>query len=290
MMKRYGLVNGTWGDVICGLGYFQREFPEGGNIIYYGSVKYISEFLSAQSFIHDLVCIEPRTYEDYSETLQLLWHPEHVDEGVARVLAGSRITKDQVVNTTVKFDFAREYETENLPVASHLQIPDHASDWAADFARNLGRPFYILQPYSINTVGERSHYPYWRDVIEWIVRDKSKHFVIVGRGWPASIYEGFENVTNLVDKAPTMSHVFGLSNHSAGVITTSNSLAHWCVSQSISTACIATMRSSEPTHFFHRILKGDHITVFGYYNKVMPILFHLRERWSIWPTNADTRY
>lgn len=280
---------GTWGDVICSLGYFQKSFPHGGKVIYYGGVKHVPEFLHSQSFLTEVINVRPRNSVDYYAVVDLLWSPDTVDLGVERIIAGTRIPKANVVSTSVSFDYPGQYETD-MPIARNLSVPSDIDNWSRDFASSLNRPYYVVQPYSINTVSERNHYPYWNDILEWIARDKSKHFVLVGKDWNAVPYEGFENVTNLVNQTPTMSHVFALSSHAAGVITTSNSLAHWCVSQNLDTVCVATMRSSEPTHFFNRVLQGENFKLFTYYNKVMPILFHLRERWAVWPTFVDTRY
>ena len=115
--------------------------------------------------------------------------------------------------------------------------------------QDLPRPFFLLQPISLNTVRANAHWPYWQDLIHWMIHDKDKHFLLAGLNWESNPYAGLGNVTNLVDKCPSQAHVFALAQISDGVITTSNSLAHFATCQGLKTIVCANKTSTNPKFF-----------------------------------------
>jgi len=280
---KYGTTIGNWGDVICSLGLFQERVGTGG-IVYYGGTDGMKEFLECQSFITDVKMTRHKDVEEFRSTMDSLWTPELYEQGLLKVLGNTGVNPEDVVNTALDFRENRNYK-KDYPIARNLELPIEAKLWAEQIGNNIPRPFYLLQPYSINTVTKSAHWPHWWEYILWLLRDQTKTFVTVGIDWDDSPLENFNNTVRLVKKAPTMSHVFALAQLSDGVITTSNSLSHFCTSQKIKTIVCGNIRNTDPKDFFTKIIQGDSIKLFSYYSKLIKVCYATKEIFDIWPTH-----
>lgn len=279
---KWGTAIGNWGDVICSLGFFQERLGTGG-IVYYGGTHGMEDFLKCQPFITELKVTRHKDVPEFQATMQALWTPSQYEQGLLTVLGNTGVNPEDVVNTALSFDESRNYNR-NYPIVQNLNLPQEAREWAKEMSKSLPRPFYVVQPYSINTVNLNGHWPYWWEYIRWLIQDKSKHFVTVGKDWDDEPLKTFNNTTCLVKKTPTMCHVFALAELSDGVITTSNSLAHFCVASGIKTIVCGNVRNTDPNDFFTKIIQGDNIKLFSYYSKPLKVFFATKEFFDIWPT------
>jgi hypothetical protein len=280
---KYGTALGNWGDVICSLGFFQERVGTGG-IIYYGGVHGMEEFLKCQTFIKDVKITKNKNITEFRETMTSLWTPALYEKGLNVIIKDTGIDAKNVVNTALNFEDSMNYNS-CYPIARNLKLPEEAREWALRINKDIPRPFYILQPYSLNTSNMSGHWPHWWEYMLWILRDQTKTFVTCGRDWDDSHFESLNNTIRLVGKTPTMSHVFALAELSDGVITTSNSLAHFCVAQKIPSIICATVRNTDPKDFFTKIIQDDNVKLFGYYSKLLKVSYATKEIFNIWPTH-----
>jgi hypothetical protein len=59
---------------------------------------------------------------------------------------------------------------------------------------------------------------------------------------------------SLYNEIPSMMHIFALARYATGVITTSNSLAHWCQIDDIPCLVICNRKSTRQNYIFRRVL------------------------------------
>lgn len=280
---RYGTAIGNWGDVICSLGFFQERLGHGG-IVYYGGTPGMQEFLECQTFIDDVKITRHKNIEEFQLTMQNLWTPELYQQGLLTILGNTNVHPDDVINTALDFNESTNYNTK-YPIVRNLVLPQDAREWAARIAQDIPRPFYLLQPYSINTVNKEAHWPHWWEYILWLIRDQNKTFVTVGRDWDDTPLTQFNNTVCLAHKTPTMCHVFALAELSDGIITTSNSLAHFCTAQNLNAIICGNIRNTDPKDFFTKIIQGDTVKLFSYYSKLIKVCYATKEIFDVWPTH-----
>lgn len=281
--QKYGTTIGNWGDVICSLGFFQERVKQGG-IVYYGGVDGMQSFLECQPFITDVKITRHKDVQEFQNTMRALWTPELYEQGLLTILGNTGINPENVINTAINFEESKNYN-KNYPIARNLELPEDVKEWANRIAQDIPRPFYLLQPYSINTVNKEAHWPHWWEYILWIIRDQSKTFITIGKDWDDTPLETFNNIVRFAHKTPTMCHVFALAQLADGVITTSNSLAHFCVAQNIKTIVCGNIRNTDPKDFFTKIIQGDDVRLFSYYSKLLKVCYATKEIFEIWPTH-----
>lgn len=280
---KYGTALGNWGDVICSLGFFQERVEDGG-IVYYGGTEGMKEFLECQTFIKDVKMTKHKDVAEFRQTMSSLWTPALYEQGLATMLRDTGLQSEDIINTALNFEDSQNYES-SYPIARNLELPAEAREWATRISRDIPRPFYILQPYSINTVNMAGHWPHWWEYILWLLRDQNKTFVTCGRNWNDLPLDALNNTVRLVNKTPTMCHVFALAELADGVITTSNSLAHFCVAQKIPAIVCGTIRNTDPKDFFTKIIQDENAKLFGYYSRLLKVCYATREIFDIWPTH-----
>jgi len=280
---KYGTTIGNWGDVICSLGFFQERVGKGG-IVYYGGTDGMLPFLECQTFINEVKATRHKDVTEFKSTMQALWTPNLYEQALITVLGNTGVAPSDVINTALNFDESQNYN-KDYPIVRNLELPTEAKSWAAQISANLPRPFYLLQPYSINTVNRAAHWPHWWEYILWMIRDQNKTFVTIGKDWDDTPLETFNNIVRLAHKTPTMCHVFALAELSDGVITTSNSLSHFCVAQNIKTIVCGNVRNTDPKDFFTKIIQGDNVKLFSYYSKLIKVCYATKEIFDIWPTH-----
>lgn len=283
----WGLILGTWGDTICAMGHFQANLGS-GNAVYYGNNEQIIEFVRCQPFIHRVEVVKEPSRERFYENVGLLWKSATHFEGLANVLEDNPwgLTVDDFVNTSVDWGYA-QYDAAEIPIARGLAVTEDARQYAGILLSNLPKPVYLVQPYSINTNRMEHHWPFWREYIGWMLHDRGKHFVVCGQGWDSSWLKPRDNLTRLVNKCPSMTHVFALADAADAVISTSNSLAHYCASNDRPCIVVGTERSSEPTEYFHRVLRGQHLRLYNKFSNFWRVCLGTREFLSVWPTNPS---
>ncbi|MBS1722336.1 MAG: hypothetical protein JSS66_04955 [Armatimonadetes bacterium] len=226
----------------------------------------------------------PKTYEDYQAHVALMWnHDVGVrQQGIALAMQDTPFAGKNIIDTNVNYMYSG-YDGPTAPLATGLQTPESCALWAQDVASHLPRPFFLLQPFSINTNKLSDHWPHWHEYVRWLMHDQSKHYVTCGVGWDDSGFQKLSNVTRLVGKTPTVMHLFALADLADGVITTSNSLAHYCAANRLRTVVLAVERNSEPTEYFRKVLHGDNLSFFNKFTSYFRVCWETRTFMDIWP-------
>lgn len=281
-MKDWAIAAGAWGDVICELGYVQRA-ENRLNLLYFGwdNSGLMRDFLEAQSFIGEVRTVKPLDKDDFKKTLQLLIYDKTFPTALEHILRDSDLAPGQFHKTVVPYDTNHEWRTD-IPIGSNFTLPESVKNWALSIVAEL-RDFFIVQPFSINTVNAQAHWPYWHELMQWIGADMGNRYVIAGVGWDASRYDEIGSFANMVDRFPSVCHLYALAEHAKGVITTSNSLAHWCVCQQIPAVVIMNAMSSDPNFFFNKAITGPNVNTHSYYSRLSKVAYALREKMGIWP-------
>jgi hypothetical protein len=286
---KWGVLTGNWGDVICSLAFFQQEIKSGG-IIYYGHLgAAMVEFLMQQDGVQDVKLVP------YSQSIEVIrkYRLEIIgrkitEETKVDLIKGLDIAPEDVTSAYVDHEADALWEAE-IPHAENLKLPDHVTEWAQDLASTLPKPLVMIQPYSVNTNGIWEHWPYWRMLLRWIIGDQTKHFLICGKGWDTFRLKGLSNVTCLVDRTPSQMHVFALAEHCESVISTTNSLAHWCIAKKIKSVFCAARYDNEPQTFWYKALRAPTTRVFTRFTAIARVAYGISEFLDIWPQpNKET--
>jgi hypothetical protein len=282
--KDWGIVTGPWGDVICELGYVQHCGAK--NVLYFGPENPIMiSFLQSQKWIDRVEFIASKDRHHYHSINHLLMYGGSFYRGMEKLLMEHSLKPEQFHPTTTVMDANHKWD-KSVPIAKALDLPEECHKWAHEIASQIDGDFFIIQPYSINSTTMPAHWPHWHELIQWLAGDFGNNYVLAGVGWNSGVYPSMSHFHNMVDKFPSVCHLFALAMRSRGVITTSNSLAHWCASQDIPATVMMNVISSEPTYFFNKVIQGEHIQSFTYYASLQRVCFALHERWGIWPAEA----
>lgn len=283
---KYGICLGPWGDIICALGHFYQLTPN-KECLYYGYLspqQSVLDFLNAQKYISKAHFVVPADMETYRSSNRLMWNTSASvrREGIIKALSHTCYNPDQVEDTNLNYGFSG-YNAPDIPLAPQIDLPNYCTEWAQDVALYLPRPFYLVQPYSVNTNHMNDHWPHWSEYLRWLVHDQNKHFVTCGVNWNDNIVSKLHNTTRLVGKTPSVMHMWALASLADGVITTSNSLAHYCAVNKLRTIVLAAERNSEPTEYFHHVIKGQSILFFNKFSSYFRVCYETREFLDIWP-------
>lgn len=283
---KYGVCLGPWGDIICALGHFYQLTPN-KECIYYGYLSpqsQVLDFLNCQKYISKAHYVTPKDSDSYKTNNTMMWssNPEIRRQGISNAFEYSEYDATLIADTNLNYAYSG-YNAPDIPLAPEINVPDYCKVWAEDVASYLPKPFYIVQPFSINTNQLVHHWPHWSEYLRWMLHDQTKHYVTCGVHWDDSIVSKIRNATRLVGKTPTVMHLWALASLSNGVITTSNSLAHYCAANNIRTIVLAVERNSEPTEYFHQVIKGKNLLFFNKFSSYFRVCYETKEFMGIWP-------
>ena len=267
-MSKYGTACGVWGDIIVGLGYFKHHIGS-GEILYLGNNKQVTDYLECQPFIKRVINVPVTNEEDWKK----YW---------IYTVFGYAVDHDPNYHIEVKDPFFRAGYKESQFTITHLHqelalpeqpiyqwegndLPKYAKDWAKEFAKTLPENFILFQPFSFNSNRPQDHWPHWDQLASMITSYTNQNLVLIGHGWLPGIANRSKNILsdkiiNLYEKIPSMLHVFALAEYAGGIITTSNSLGHWCQIANIPCVIICNTKSSRPHYIYRRVLEWPTIT------------------------------
>lgn len=271
MIDKYGTACGVWGDIIVGLGYFKNIIGK-GKILYLGNNKQVIEYLEAQPFITEVKQL-PVPDEDWKKywiytvfKYKIDYDPEFTAEPKDPFYKLGYSDK-QFEITHLNYDLAQSdqpiYQWEGD------KLPSYVEEWAENKAKELPENFYLFQPYSFNSNRPSDHWPHWNSLAGHINNFTNKNLVLIGHEWLPGIHKYSMNmfagkIINLYNGIPSMLHIFALAKYAKGVITTSNSLGHWCQIANIPCVIICNTKSSRPNYIYRRVLDWPTITCLDY--------------------------
>lgn len=262
MSEKWGTACGVWGDIIVGLGLFLDRVGK-GNILYLGNSDEIVEFLECQPFINKVKKLplpeeEWKRYWIYT-VFNYDWHkdPSYSIRPIDPFLRmGYRSSEVEI--THLHYDVCKP---DHPMYQWHgVKLPQHIEDWADEEAKKLPENFYLFQPYSFNSNSPHDHWPIWPELCNAITTRTNKKLVLIGHKWypeierRSSVMFKSPMIADYYSNVPSMMHIFALAKRSVGVITTSNSLAHWCQIADIPCTVICNRKSSRPDYIFRRVL------------------------------------
>jgi glycosyltransferase involved in cell wall biosynthesis len=252
---------GAWGDVMCCIGYIrammQTKEIEKIGLIFFGRDRRIAEWLWLQPWVREVVEIIEPDQKAMTKTYGYLcqskpWHGRRkfmeLIEGVGRL----DIREDQIAFT--QLCLAEQQE----PVHWHgAVLPDKAKEWAGNVCSVIEGPFILLNPLSIASNEMRDHWRYWSHAITWILENSIIPVVMVGESlieWPAHT-----RLVNVSGASRSMMDVLALAERAAGIVTTSNNLAHYSVIARKPCVCVAA-RTYGRDSYYHKWNDVDTLT------------------------------
>jgi ADP-heptose:LPS heptosyltransferase len=289
MSAKYGTACGVWGDIIVGLGYFKNTIGK-GEILYLGNNQQVVDYLECQPFITKVKQLsvpeeEWKKYWIYTVFKYTIKQDPTFTAEPKDPFYKLGYTDKNFELTHLHYDLAQsdqpiyQWEGDNLP--------DYAEEWAEEKAKELPEFFYLYQPFSFNSNTPDDHWPHWDSLSRHIASYTNKNLVLIGHNWLPGIDRRSQNilnskVINLYNQVPSMLHIFALAKRATGVITTSNSLGHWCQIANIPCVIICNTKSSRPHYIYRRVLEWPTITCVNHdqdmitaYNAIGENLFSL---------------
>jgi hypothetical protein len=270
-MNKWGTACGVWGDIIVGLGYF-KEYIGSGKILYLGNNDQIVDFLKAQTFITDVKKVPIDEYEWRRYWIYTVFNktPKNMPE----------------YKTTVDAPFLKAGFQNNEYIISHLtldkakpdqpiyqwtnaKLPSYVEEWAKEKAKTLPEKFYLYQPFSLNSNSVSDHWKDWDRLTSLIITRTNNKLVLVCHNWPPDLKTRSkvmfnQKIISLYNEVPSMMHIFALAKYATAIITTSNSLAHWCQASNLPCLVICNRKSTREQYIFRRVLEWPTIGMVEY--------------------------
>lgn len=258
--KHWGLVAAAWGDVLCSIAAVQDAGLR--KVIYVGHMQAaMKEFLEAQPGIDHVVAVHTTELGiSYHEWLKIWGHfvdrSPHSDEMLSLLFKTCNVQLSPAEIYNACLDHTQFYQPNRQ--SQNLILPTSVHHWVKILQKQRGlRDYVLVNPYSLNSTSWESHWPHWKDYLDWLVGHEDIQFVFVGLDYEPTRYRGRSNVVDLVGKTPTMMHAMGLASHAAAVITTISGMAHWCNSQDIRCVAMHNKPADRPHDVFERICTSD---------------------------------
>lgn len=251
MNLKWGTICGHWGDVLLSVQKFKEDIGE-GNIIYMGPFDEVVDFLKQQPFIHKVKHVKTK---DFFGVIKHLFRSDAIEDAnwKEKFNPDNSIPNDLILPT---------FLTKDVKIWHDPVLSPEALKWAEDTANHLPPVFFLCQPYSFASVSKRKHWQNWQASIRELVENSPFTFVMAGKDWPEDIYfKPHPRLINLANTIPDIQHMYALSNRATGVLTTSNSLAHWCAASGTPTVVVCNASCSNPEYFFRQALEagGEHM-------------------------------
>ena len=270
MSDQWGLVIGSWGDVLCATSHFVDKVGCGG-VVHYGRTPVIKDFLAEQPFVSEARWVRK------SEEIDSLGREERVEAIMAA--AGVR---QQPLSVQFGQGIFRIKDT-SLPPFPSFRLPAICEAWASEFVGHATHDLYLVQPFSFQSQTRAQHWPGWEAYLDWLVEDSGKQFVLCGMDWDSSRLRMKENVVDAVDKTPSVMHVFALADRVKGVITTNNSLAVWCAARGIDAIVPCTALGSQHDYYFAHRIKAPSSLIFSFDTRISTVTCATQDRFGIAP-------
>jgi len=221
-------------------------------MVLFSEIPEIADFVKQQPFVQDVILLTPDSREQYDE-LCAQWSQ---DPGLSEIelarMAGVSSAKVTVTHIT------EEYKAYGIVQDNpfKLSLSHQAHLWADYIAEKLEEPFILVQPYSFQSSILKAHWRNWEQAIQWLLENSPYKVVIVGQHVTVS---GATKVD-----APTMEDVFALAERAIGVITTCNSLSHFCKAEKIPAVVVVNECVDESDDVFRRSLNAPNIRMIGF--------------------------
>lgn len=232
MEEIWTTVHGGWGDAIANYGnivaFLKESNQDKANVVFFGLDKEIIPFLKAQKHIDKVQHLKITSISEY---------PYYTTLAMCDFPVYTRITglHDNFPNL-VPTHISNFYLIENPKLCNrifNLELPPQKLEWESVLP--LNEPFIVFQPFSCHSCVSDLHWPYWLEALNFILENISLKIVLIGEiksNYDSRFlfpYVEHPNLVNLVGQTPNMSDVFHIVNKSVGVVSTSNGLSMYTV-------------------------------------------------------------
>lgn len=274
-MNKWGTACGVWGDIIVGLGYF-KEYIGSGKILYLGNNNEIVDFLKVQTFITDVKKVPIDEYEWRRYWIYTVFNktPDNYRDYKTTVespFLNSGYKPEEFMITHLTLEKAKI----DQPIFqwTGVKLPDYVEEWAQEKIKTLPKHFYLFQPFSFNSNSASDHWRDWDQLAKLIIQRTNHKLVLIGHSWPPDCQTRSKimfdkRIISLYNQVPSMMHIFALAKYATGVITTSNSLAHWCQAANLPCLVICNRKSTRKEYIFRRVLDWPTIGICEYDSNV----------------------
>lgn len=249
------LVGDGYGDALGVLGNAQHVLTESLgsklNILHYGFNKGLKPFLELQDCIGEVRRIEPPDKETAKEVGNEVgaYYAYPKEKWLPKLLVGTGIDPDTVALTQIRWPWG----TWPVHRPQDVRLSEDAEKWAEQKRAELGE-FVLVQPFSTSSVGMQEHWPFWNRFLNWLLRaTESSHLLVFCGLNPIPGLKG-PNVVDLIGQTPTMMHLFALSDHAKGCITTCNALANWTACRGTKSLIAGNHAIPRPDMFWPRFM------------------------------------
>ena len=248
---------GNWGDTLAAIGTTEAVLRNSGRaqigMIHFGPDPAISRFLAAQPWCREARWIEPESYQHYIQVVSAACDPKApVEEWMPALFQPYGIDWRTVAATQLQW---RSYDPEIFNRPRDLVLEPEARQRAAELRASIAgakERVYMLHPRSTDSCKWQGHWFYRRlnAAVEFLLENTPHTYVLTGRGWENSLQH--PRVVDLVNRQESMIDVWALAERCDGMITTSNSLSMWSVTQEIPTVVCQNKGYGDPNSLFWR--------------------------------------
>lgn len=260
------LVGDGFGDALSCLGNIQSLGCGGPvNVLHYGSNRGLKGFLELQSCVKSVKRINPKDRDEFARVSNEVggWYARPPRLWLPQMLKGTGIKPEDVALTQVHWPWA----TWPIHRPDDVRLSKAAEEWAEEMRRELGE-FILVQPYSISSVQLQDHWPHWTRFLKWLIEATSNTHRLVFCGQNEIPGLSGENVVDLVNKTPSMMHVFALADRSKGCITTCNALANWAAVRGIRALIAGNAAIPHPSMYWPRFMTTKNTRLFMWTTKL----------------------
>lgn len=252
--RAIGLIAGSWGDCLLGLGMF-KALAGRGSLIVWSEYEDITRLCSEQSFVDSVIYAKPADSAEYNRIFGGLTRKE--PDAMAAVVA---TVEDQ---SNIDLGHLTFYGLSPIAVQiGHMyrwtgaKLPMSTWRRAASVAERLG-PFVLFNPVSVNSAPFDDQWPLWNEALAYAAQYSPYKVLVVGKGW--ELGGSHPNVLNAIDSSLTMMEIFALAHMASAVVTTCSGLAHWCAIQGLPAVVCGNEALSRRGSYFRSFLTVPNI-------------------------------
>jgi hypothetical protein len=248
---------GNWGDTLAAVGTTQAVLQRSGRsqigMIHFGKDPAISRFLAAQPWCREARWIQPKDHQHYCSVVAPACDPcVPAERWMPELFQPLGLDWRTVAATQLQW---RTYHPELFTRPRDLELSPEIRQRAAEQRVSLGGAkdrVYLLHPRSTDSCSWKGHWFYRRlnASVEFLLENTPHTYVLTGRGWSCPIQH--PRLVDLVGRHESMMDVLALAERCDGMITTSNSLSMWSVTQQIPAVVCQNVSYNDPNTPFWR--------------------------------------
>ncbi len=262
---KYATMISAIGDCFWSCGQIQELLRRTGatqiGVIYYGKFGQISEFLSWQPWVREVIVREQRSRQ---ELLDIASYPDNGahDSEYVKYLCGD-IPMDDIFFSHMRWVHGR---LAAYPYRDAI-LPRRFWDSAYEKIKDMPSNTYLFHPWSFQSCKLCHHWQGWPLFAEHLLKNTDHHYLLTGQGYNGDVLCDFESerMVNLVDKIPHMAEFLAMACMTRGVITTPNSTALWSAIRRLNCFCIGNEAIKDENNGFYNFITSHAGTKYNWH-------------------------